>query len=51
MPRYSGNIAKVGIKHQPINQSINQWDTIVEIVPLNTYKMAWRLSRQFQAKR
>jgi hypothetical protein len=28
MPQYSGNIAKVGIKHQPINQ----WDTIVEIV-------------------
>jgi hypothetical protein len=47
MPQYSGNIAKVGIKHQPINQ----WDTIVEIVPLNTYKMAWRLSRQFQTKR
>jgi len=24
VPCYSGNIAKVGVKHQPINQSINR---------------------------
>ena len=28
-PRYSWNIAKVGVKHQSINQSINQFSSLI----------------------